>query len=183
MSFPVLETDRLTLNEISAADVDAIFELFSDDAVVQYYDLEPFREKSQAVSLIDHFCSRYDNETGIRWAIRLKETRKLIGTCGVNSWSAPMKSAVIGYDLKPTYWGNGFITEAVYCMLKAIYSGELPCGHVNRIQADTIPGNVASEKVLRKLGFKEEGIRRQAGFWKNKFHDLKCFGLIQSEFG
>ena len=43
-------------------------------------------------------------------------------------------------------------------------------------------GNTASESVLKKLGFKEEGIRRSSGFWKNEFHDLKCFGLIKPEF-
>ncbi|WP_042153559.1 hypothetical protein, partial [Pseudoalteromonas sp. '520P1 No. 412'] len=43
-------------------------------------------------------------------------------------------------------------------------------------------GNAASESVLKKLGFKEEGIRRSSGFWKKEFHDLKCFGLIKPEF-
>jgi ribosomal-protein-alanine N-acetyltransferase len=50
------------------------------------------------------------------------------------------------------------------------------------VQADTIPGNQASEALLRRLGFQEEGLRRGAGYWKNSFHDLKCFGLLRTEF-
>lgn len=46
-----------------------------------------------------------------------------------------------------------------------------------------MPGNQASEALLRKLGFKEEGLRRDSGFWKGCFHDLKCFGLLNTEFG
>ena len=63
-------------------------------------------------------------------------------------------------------------------ILKVDFTGLLPCGQLNRIQADTIPGNTASESLLFKLGFKEEGLRRESGYWKNTFHDLKCFALL-----
>jgi RimJ/RimL family protein N-acetyltransferase len=38
-----------------------------------------------------------------------------------------MKSATLGYDLRPKYWGNGFITEVVHRIVKAALLGELPC--------------------------------------------------------
>ncbi len=91
-------------------------------------------------------------------------------------------TAVIGYDLLPSYWGKGLATEAVNQIVKEAFLGKLPCGKLNRIQADTIPGNIGSESVLLKIGFKEEGLRRQCGYWKNQFHDLKCFGLIRCEY-
>jgi len=62
------------------------------------------------------------------------------------------------------------------------FSGGLPCGELNRIQGDTVPGNSASEAVLTKLGFKEEGLLRESGYWKGQFHDLKCLGLLKSEY-
>lgn len=181
MDFPQLSTSRLFLRKLTEQDGAAIFNLFADDAVVKYYDLAAFTEPQQAVNLINFFNKRFDEGVGIRWAICLKESDKVIGTCGFNSWNAAMKSAVIGYDLMPEYWGNGYITEAVGEILKLGFSGLLPCGELFRVQADTIPGNTASEKVLIKLDFKEEGIRRSAGFWKEQFHDLKCFGLLKSD--
>ncbi len=93
-----------------------------------------------------------------------------------------MQSTVIGYDLLPQYWGKGFATEAVHRIVKQAFLGDLPCGAINRIQADTIPENLASESVLLKVGFLDEGIRRQSGYWKQQFHDLKCLGLIKSEY-
>jgi len=182
LSFPVLETNRLRLEKLSKDDSNSLFELFSDNAVVKYYDLEVFTEQSQASNLIEFFNSRFKENTGIRWAIRLKETNEFIGTCGFNSWSPKMKNATIGYDLLPKYWSNGFTTEAVHRIVKAAFLGELSCGKLNRIQGDTVPGNSASESLLLKVGFKEEGLRRQSGYWKNQFHDLKCFGLIRSEY-
>ena len=182
MKIPTLQTQRLELTEIRRGDSGSIYEIFSNEEVVKYYDLSPFKDPNQADELIRLFNARIENSSGIRWAIRLNGENKCIGTCGFNSWSPPMRSATIGYDLNRHYWGQGIITEALVPVIQSAFSGTLPCGRINRIQADTVPGNTASEKVLKKLGFKEEGLRRQAGFWKNAFHDLKCFGLLKDEF-
>ena len=182
MSFPELISHRLRLNRINSSDVESIFDLFSSPAVVKYYDLEAFNERSQAESLVHLFEERYASSLGIRWAIRLKESDKLIGTCGFNSWSEKMRNASIGYDLKPKFWNRGISTEAISEIIHAAFSGLLPCGPLHRIQADTIPGNVASEKVLLKVGFKEEGTRRECAYLKGGFRDMKCYGLLRHEF-
>lgn len=106
----------------------------------------------------------------------------MIGTCGFNTWDPKMKNATIGYDLLPEYWNNGFTSEAVARIAAAGFSAELPFGQLKRIQADTVVGNLASEAVLIKAGFEQEGLRRQSGYWKNQFHDLKCFTLINHNY-
>ena len=136
----------------------------------------------QAENIITLVQSRFKDKLGIRWAIRMKDDEKLIGTCGFNSWNVAFRSTVIGYDINRQYWGNGYITEALKHIIKIAFDGKLGCDIINRIQADTIPGNIASEKVLLKLGFSEEGIRRQSAFWKNEYHDLKCFSLLRDEY-
>lgn len=93
-----------------------------------------------------------------------------------------MQNAVIGYDLHLDFWRLGYATEAVGRIIQAAFAGDLACGPLHRIQADTVPGNSASEALLDKLGFKPEGVRRQSGYWKNRFHDLTCFGLLKSEY-
>ncbi len=93
-----------------------------------------------------------------------------------------MRNAVIGYDLHPEIWRQGYSSEAVRAIIGFGFSGALACGELHRVQADTVPGNCASESLLRRLGFREEGLRRECGYWKNKFHDLKCFGLLRTEF-
>ncbi|MBU2115091.1 MAG: GNAT family N-acetyltransferase [Gammaproteobacteria bacterium] len=182
MVFPSLETDRLLLTDLRVDDEADMFSLFSNPSVVEYYDLEVFREHSQAADLISLFKSRYKEQQGIRWAIRLKSSGRFMGTCGFNSWSSKMRNATIGYDLLPEFWRQGYSSEAIRAIIGAGFAGSLPCGELHRIQADTVVGNSASESLLLRLGFKEEGIRRECGYWKNMFHDLKCFGLLRSEF-
>jgi len=182
MNFPELETRRLSLTCLNDKDASAVFELFSNGSVVEYYDLEAFTDIAQAEELIKTFQNQFQNSTGIRWAIRSKDTGNLLGTCGFNSWSKGMKNAVIGYDLMPSHWNQGFSTEAVSMIIDTAFSGALACGPLHRIQADTIPENIASEKLLYRLGFKKEGLRRECGYWKGKFHSLNCFGLLENEF-
>ena len=182
MKFPEFTSKRLKLDNLREADSKKLFGIFACESVVKYYDLEKFEQEKQAKDLIDFFHSRFKSNVGIRWAIRLKDGDELIGTCGFNAWDTRMKSTVVGYEIDPHYWGRGFASEAVNTIAKAAFLGELPCGSLNRIQADTVPGNFASETVLKKLGFIEEGVRRQAGYWKNAYHDLKCFGLLKEDF-
>lgn len=182
MLFPSLSTDRLVLDDLRPDDSELVYRHFSNSDVVEYYDLEALTNMDQAVSLIRLFKKRFDDGLGIRWAIRLKSSGNFVGTCGFNSWNTRMKSSVIGYDISREYWGNGYATEALREIVKFGFSGALPCGMLNRVQGDTVPGNGASEAVLKKLGFKEEGLLRESGYWKGQFHDLKCFGLIKSEY-
>lgn len=182
MTFPEFTTHRLSLTEITPDDATSVFELFSNPIVVKYYDIAPLTDPAQAETLIDLFKSRYESGSGIRWAIRINGSSELIGTCGFNAWSEKMRNATIGYDLKPNYWNRGLATEAVADAIRTAFSGVLPCGPLHRIQADTIPGNTASEKLLLKLGFIEEGLRRESAYIHGVFHDMKCFGLIKPEF-
>lgn len=182
MFFPNLATNRLLLNEPLTQDAEPLYRHFANTEVVKYYDLEAFSNIDQSMALLQLFKKRFDENLGIRWIIRLKDDNNFIGTCGFNSWNTRMKSCVIGYDICRDYWGNGYATEAIKEVIKLAFSGALACGELNRIQADTVPGNTASEAVLLKSGFKEEGLLRESGYWKGRFHDLKCFGLIKSEY-
>lgn len=173
-----MDTPRLRLDEITTKDIKAIHKLFTLPEVLEYHDLECLTDREQAGDIVHEFRARFDERTGIRWAIRLKKDSRLIGTCGFKSWDREMRSTELGYDLLPEYWGNGYATEAINAILKSTIFNDLPWGPLHRIQAETIPGNSRSESVLRKLGFKEEGVRRDAGYWKGRYHDLRCFGLI-----
>lgn len=61
--FPILETDRLTLRQITDQDAEAIFACFSNDEVTRYYGLENMESIEQAISMIQTFCGPLSRKT------------------------------------------------------------------------------------------------------------------------
>ena len=71
----------------------------------------------------------------------------------------------IGYGIEPEFWNQGYTTEAV----RAACCWALQQPGVSAIEAETDPGNAASQAVLRKVGFVPTGILGKAGprfIWK-----------------
>ena len=178
-SMPHLDTPRLVLREIDPTrDLQAVYDLFADERVALSTDTGPFTELSEAQEVMDWFGAIFTSRQGLRWAITLREgDGSLIGTCGFNIWNRRNNSAEIGYDLMPDHWGEGIAPEAVRAMIDWGFEHMA----LNRIQADVMLDNEASARVLLKLGFTEEGVQRQGGFWRGEYHDLRYFGLLRQD--
>ncbi|MBD1877053.1 GNAT family N-acetyltransferase [Nodosilinea sp. FACHB-131] len=175
--FPQLETERLCLRQLSPSDAKDVFEVFSDDEVTKYYDLATFTSVERAEQFISRMNEKFATNEGIRWAIALKSTNRLIGTCGYNAVHLGSRRAIIGYELRRDHWGQGYMPEALHAMIEYGFVKL----HLNRLEAFVIPGNEQSFQVLRKLRFFEEGILREYGFWKDQFWDMRCFSLLKRE--
>lgn len=175
-TFPILYTDRLDLIEIKQEHLGDIFKLFSDKRVTQYYNIKTLIIENEAQKFIDGFRSRFTKKAGIRWGIALKGQNNIIGTIGFNNFINRHR-ANVGYDLKVDFWNNGYLTEA----LKAVIEFGFIQLEINRIEAEVMQGNIASEKVLNKIGFKNEGVLRQWMYWNDKHYDMTMFSLLQSD--
>jgi len=177
MSFPTLSTQRLVLREILPHDAEDIFGIFSDSEVMTYYDSQPMTTLHEAKAMIDRFGALRQNDSGCRWGLTLKGSDKIVGTCGIIRRNKAFFSATLGYELSPTYWGRGLMAEALATVLDYAFDHL----ELNRIQATTNLDNHRSVSSLLKLEFKEEGILRQWGFWKDQFHDVRCFSLLKCD--
>lgn len=120
---------------------------------------------------------RFEKKEGIRWAIRYKGQSELLGTCGFNSLNDRQYSGEIGFEISPNCWGKGIAAEAVRAIVEWAFSTGLEHS-LHRIVARTMLKNDASVRLLKKLGFQEEGIARKGGYWKGAFHDLRIFALL-----
>ncbi|SFC61204.1 GNAT family N-acetyltransferase [Pseudoalteromonas denitrificans] len=176
--FPTLTTSRLLLDEVTLVDTAEIYEIFSDSKVIKYYDFEQFTDLKQAVELIEQDQKKYNNGSHLRWAVREKTSLKLIGSIGIK-WNNDNHSATLGYEFNQSTWGKGFATEALKQVINYLLIIE-EVKKINRLEAFTMQGNHASEKVLLKLGFKSEGLLRGYGYWKQQYHDLNIFSRLRS---
>ncbi|PWN64460.1 GNAT family N-acetyltransferase [Chryseobacterium oncorhynchi] len=174
MEFPVLETERLILRQLTLNDSEDLFEYFSQDEVMEYYDLDTFKTLEDAQHIIQHFNSEFKERKGFRWALELKSEKKVIGTCGYHNWYHEHFKAEIGYELNPLYWQQSFMKEAILPILTFGFESM----RLHRVDAFIDPANISSEKLLSSLNFQEEGTMRDYFFEKGKFVDAKLFGLI-----
>jgi RimJ/RimL family protein N-acetyltransferase len=87
------------------------------------------------------------------------------------------KPLEIGYALVPSERGKGYCSEAVKIMVDYLFLSK----DVVRIQAHTDVRNVASQKVLEKVGFKREGILRKSAFVRGEWGDFYSYSILREE--
>jgi len=86
------------------------------------------------------------------------------------------KSAELGYWLSEEYWNKGIITESI----KEITSDGFSKFDIVRIYAEPFACNESSKRVLEKVGFNLEGIKRKSVFKNGKYYDSYLFSLIKN---
>lgn len=177
MDFPILETDRLYLREITNDDVSDIFEHLSNELVTRYLGKESLINIDEAYEVIDKIKTNYSENRGIRWGIIHKENEKLIGTIGYDIIQIKNKRADIGYDINSNYWRQKIATEA----LKEVINFGFNKLDLNRIGAVVFPNNEASLNLLKKVGFKEEGLLREYIIQNNIARDTLVLSLLKKE--
>lgn len=83
----------------------------------------------------------------------------------------------IGYALMPSERRKGYCTEAVDIMVDYLFLSK----DIVRIQAHTDVRNVASQKLLEKVGFKKEGTVRKSIFIRGEWRDCYLFSILREE--
>lgn len=146
----LIDTPRLQMREFIPADKDAVFEFASCEQVTKYTgDTGIVKTPEDAEVIIkDVWMAEYERYGYGRYALIHKQDGKLIGFCGVK-FERRLNAADIGYRLLPQYWGQGLASEAVTAAMK--YAREEL--HLDRIMADAVDENIASNKILKNLGF------------------------------
>ena len=121
--FPVLETERVLLREITLADAQDWFRIWGDDRVAGQTDTATFTSVDQAEDLIRWWAGRFEAGLGFRWAITRKPNNALIGSCGFHCLDTTAARAEIGYELAAASWRQGLASEAVIRLVKVVVEG------------------------------------------------------------
>lgn len=176
--FPVLTTDRLVLREWIPSDAADMYS-FRSDPETQYFNSEPMRDVSEATATIEEVRASFAAGEQIQWAVTLRPDDRAIGWFGFNYWQRFHRRAEIGYDLHRAYWGRGIAHEGVAAMVEFGF-GELG---LHRIETETILDNVRSVRLLERLGFQREGVRRDYTLEADgEFHASTVWGLLEQEY-
>jgi ribosomal-protein-alanine N-acetyltransferase len=174
---PTLHTARLRLRPFTSADADDLYTLHSDAHVLRYWDSPPWSDHTRAERFVATCAQLAEEGSGARLAIDSVSDGTFLGWCSVSRWNADYRSASLGYCLGEAAWGQGYATEAAHAALQWAFEN-LP---LNRVQAETDTRNVASARVLEKLGFVREGTLREDCVVDGDVSDSWVYGLLRRE--
>jgi ribosomal-protein-alanine N-acetyltransferase len=153
MALPIL-TERLELRPYVIEDVPAVHAVLYGDAKAMRLiggavDLEETRRR------IELYVDHQRSEGYAFWAVVERGTGALVGEAGLIPFGGEGPDVELGYAFGRPYWRRGFATEAGRAVLAEALG---PLG-LDRVVAVTQPANVASQRVLAKLGFVPAGRR------------------------
>ncbi|MDT0612250.1 GNAT family N-acetyltransferase [Streptomyces lancefieldiae] len=177
LATPILHTARLRLRPFTDADAGPLYALHSSAHVLRYWDSAPWTERARAEHFIAVCRKLADEGTGARVAIDRASDGAFVGWCALVEWDPNYRSASLGYVLDDAMWGHGYATEAAHALLQWAFDTL----DLNRVQAETDTRNVASARVLEKIGFVREGTLREQCIVNGEVSDTWVFGLIRRE--
>ena len=173
-----LTTARLVLRQLGPNDANDIFHYANDPEVTQYTTWNAHRTVADSLAFIEQTIAAYRRGENVELAMELKESKKVIGTCGMVSISAEHCRGELAFAMAKEHWGGGLMAEAIKAVLAFGY-GAL---QLNRIWARVDPDNMNTIRLLKRAGWQFEGTLRQDTKVRGQFHDVKLYSLLKKEF-
>jgi len=164
MTLAALETPRLLLRPMDAADLDALLGIFTDPKVMASFDGILFQRADMEGWLQRNLDHQQEFGYGLFSVIR-KADRVLIGDCGLEHMAMDgVAVAELGYDFRSDAWNQGYATEAAAAVRDYAF-------HVLRLpQLISLIriGNLASQRVAEKVGMRLVATFERYGhqYWK-----------------
>lgn len=152
MLSPKLETERLILRRYKESDINAIYEMITDERLAKYVKF-PKLTKEEELECIKQWIKDADDSKYEKWVIERKSDGVVVGNIGVNTVVKKHNYCNVGYTISYDYWGNRYATEALKFVSdyllnnRGYYLVECSCNELNK----------QSSRVMEKAGFRKDG--------------------------
>ena len=175
--FPVLESERLRLRRITAADVNEVFALRSSPDIMKYIPRPLAKTQEDALDYIKTIDKGTDENTLINWGITFKDNSKLVGMiCLIRMQPENFRSET-GYILHPDYQGKGVMKEALAAVIDYAFKDL----KFHSLEAVIDPDNHASEHLLLRHSFIKEAHFKENSYYDGQFLDSVVYSLINKD--
>ncbi len=146
---PIIETERLILRPLKASDAEAVFKGWTKDTeVARFMRWNRHQNVEETREWLEGEEASAAKEDMFNWGFVLKENQHLIGSGGL-VYSDQNQMYELGYNLSKDCWGCGYGTEAAGRIIE-FARVELK---IKQIYATHAIANIASRRILQKLGF------------------------------
>lgn len=172
-----LLTDRLIIRQFRENDWKAIHKITSHRAVYRYVTWTSPTEKEIQNYVLRQSQPPSSEQKVFSFVACLKSENTIIGVCQVYVRHYQNQEGEIEYFIDPSYWGEGYATEAAMAQLHFAFRHL----KLHRVYATCDPRNAASRRVLDKIGMKFEGHFREHKRVGNRWRDSLCLAILNKE--
>jgi len=154
-----LETERLLIRPFEPErDSEPLHELWGDAEAMQFIPGGARESVDETRERLESLPGRAPEGLGF-WALEERESGRLVGGVGLFplGWEGP--EIELAYHVVPSAWNRGYASEAAFALLDLAWQDD-----VDHVVAVAMPGNVASRRVMQKLGMELEGSSRYRDF-------------------
>lgn len=177
-----LETPRTVLCPIESPDAQELWEAIEGSRwhLERWLPWVPFNATADACDRYAQACEKdWDMGRAVRLAVRDKATRELYGVVGLDSIVHLHQGCELGYWLKREACGKGLMSEAARAAVEFAFERL----GMHRIRCAAATENYPSLKVIAGLGFRFEGVARQAEYVASRWLDHALFAKLSTDEG
>ncbi|MFG2818447.1 GNAT family N-acetyltransferase [Kitasatospora sp. NPDC048365] len=172
----MIDTPRLRLRRFRPEDAPAMAAYRSDPQVARYQGWESPLSAEAAEAQVASYAAGDPRQPGwFQYAIELRAEGRLIGDLGV-CLHENLRQAEVGFTLAADRQGHGYASEAVRALVDALFAGGL-----HKVSAECDARNTSSARLLERVGFRREGLRRAHTWFKGEWTDDLVFGLLADD--
>lgn len=169
-----LKSERLGLRPVSAEDIPFLTASLTDPAVLQYMSIR-FEGDDPGQEQWAWYQSQIAADTGLFLVVFRLTDGACIGICSLYDYDSTNHHVELGYWLLPTYWGQGYASEATQIALTA---AQQHWPNLHRITAIIETEHDTSRRLLQKCSFTPEGTLREVEQKAGKWIDLEVWALL-----
>jgi len=176
----ILKTKRLILRPLRKSDINDLVENANNLNVSQYLGTVKFPYARKDADEFINLCSKKLKSKSCddySFGIKIRSIKKIVGVLSLSSVDRYNGTASLGYWLGENYWRQGIMSESV----KTIIDFGFDTLKLRRINVSTFTPNKGSNALIKKIGFKKEGVRRKYFKTKStgKIYDDNFYGLLK----
>jgi ribosomal-protein-alanine N-acetyltransferase len=178
MYHPFLVGQKVYLRGVERQDLDTNYFQWLNDAEVTRF-MHHGRFPNTMEGMVGFHESTLNSQSQINLAVITRDQDRHIGNIALNAIDWVNRTADVGILIgEKDSWGKGVAGEALE-LLEGYAFDRL---NIRRLTADTQATNVPGIILLKKLGWVQEGRKRQQVMRENEFHDMIIFGLLRGEY-
>ncbi|MCI1615892.1 GNAT family N-acetyltransferase [Heyndrickxia oleronia] len=172
-----ISTERLVLRLFQKSDAVAVTKLCNNYNIYKNTLYLPYPYTLEdALTWIGHHLDHFNADKSYEFAITDKENGRVYGAIALSN-NKKFNNGELAYWIGEEFWGNGYATEAAQAILRFAFDEK----KYHKVFARYFHSNLASGRVMQKLGMKKEGIFIDHVKKENQYVDLVYYGIINPQ--